>query len=201
MNIQPIMYTYTGSRLNPLELREEDIDLLDIAHALALCNRFAGHTKEPISVAQHCVYAAELLRGTDYELQALLHDASEGYLGDVTKWLKSSPEMTAYRQAEDRLQRLIYRRFGCQEDDAPEVKDADRLLVRYEGYMGFGSHWNVLSMQPGNQEVHADYPLLTQRDKWRVGSLFGGWRCWDWREAERMFIGRYCMLTGDTLCI
>jgi uncharacterized protein len=50
------MITYSGLEVFPLELGEADIRLADVAHALALVNRFGGHTRFPISVAQHAVY-------------------------------------------------------------------------------------------------------------------------------------------------
>src|SRR4051812_2148358 len=101
----PLILTYTGKHVNPFDLKPDDICIEDIAHALALCNRFAGHTKRPMSVAQHSVYVSRLC--PNYRLAGLLHDASEAYLGDVTKWVKSTHEFEAYREAEDRIQYQI----------------------------------------------------------------------------------------------
>src|SRR5580765_2644929 len=86
--MKPLILTFSGKHVNPLNLRPEDIDIVDIAHALACCNRFAGHCRRPINVAQHSVYVSRLCDDTGFERQALLHDASEAYLGDITKWLK-----------------------------------------------------------------------------------------------------------------
>lgn len=191
--MQPVIYTSTGRKINPLELLEDDIDVADLAHALALCNRFAGHTVRPISVAQHCVYASYL--GYDLSdqvrLQALLHDAAEAYLGDVTKWLKGSPVMAGYREAEDRVQRAIYRKFGLPEEDHPAVTAADRLLVRYEGRQGFGHHWHVCGMQPGAAGL---YPELTAEEIKRCDSLFGGWEFWTWQRAESQYLSTFRLL-------
>lgn len=194
----PVIYTFTGRKLNPLDVRPEDVCVEDVAHALALCNRFAGHTTQPISVAQHCVYAAELVRLEGYRdagrtaLQALLHDAAEAYLGDVTKWLKGSPEMAGYRAAEARTQAVIYERFGLRTEDHPAVGEADRFLVRYEGLKGFGDHWRVLGMNPDAGSRYAD---LTPDEVAFGDALFGGWDFWGWREAERRFLGMFRHLT------
>ncbi|BDA85003.1 hypothetical protein Sa4125_25450 [Aureimonas sp. SA4125] len=60
----------------------------EVAHGLALVNRFAGQTEVPISVAQHSVLMAEevLAETGDAELAAfcLLHDGHEFALGDWT---------------------------------------------------------------------------------------------------------------------
>ncbi len=194
----PVIYTFTGRKLNPLDVRPEDVCIEDVAHALALCNRFASHTKEPISVAQHSVYAAEVVRtaglrdGGRTALQALLHDGAEAYLGDVTKWLKGTDAMAAYREAEARVQAAVYRAFGLPEEDRLMVKGADKLLVRYEGLKGFGPHWRVAEMQPDRA---AEYPALTGEQVTQLDDLFGGWAFWGWREAERRFLGMFRHLT------
>ena len=46
---------YSGKPYFPFDPHVEDIDIVDIAHALSLTNRFGGHTKFPVSVAQHSV--------------------------------------------------------------------------------------------------------------------------------------------------
>lgn len=176
-----VIQTFTGREVNPLDLRAEDIHIYDIAHALALVNRFAGHTKFPISVAQHCVYASRLCEGTGAELQALLHDASEAYLSDVTKWLKATPEFAGYREAEDRAQALIFQVFGCATELHPAVETADRLLVRFEGVQGFGVDFRI---------DHPDYPALTFREIMSVGR----WIPWTWKNAEQAFLGRFIAL-------
>lgn len=194
----PVIYTYTGRKLNPLAVQPEDVCIEDIAHALACCNRFAGHTREPISVAQHSVYAAELLRtpcgkGVDtVALQGLLHDAAEAYLGDVTKWLKGSPEMAAYRAAEKRVQSAVYRRYGLPEEDLPPVRAVDRFLVRYEGLKGFGDYWKVLGMNPDAGALYGD---LTAEEIATGDELFGVWDFWGWQEAERWFLDMFNHLT------
>ena len=189
----PVIYTFTGKRLNPLAFTEAEVCIEDIAHALALCNRFAGHTREPISVAQHSVYAACLVP-QQFKLQALLHDASESYLGDMTHWLKQSPALAGFRDAEDALQRLIYRRYGVPEEDHISVKYVDRLLVRYEGLRGFGEHWHVLGVRPEGKEVQSDYPDLTSEEIYSVDQLYGGWQFWPWREAEKQFLRMFDVL-------
>jgi hypothetical protein len=179
--MKPLILTYTGKHVNPLDLRPEDIDIRDIAHALACCNRFAGHCKRPISVAQHSVYVSRLCDDTPHALQALFHDASEAYLGDVTKWLKSTDEFTAYRDAEDRIQTQIYRQFGCPDLMHSFIAEVDKLMLRFEGQQAFGLRaWKVWT------EQLPDYPLITPMEEGQIGA----WQPWSWRQSEEAFLLR-----------
>lgn len=180
----PVIRTYTGRMVNPLDLRPEDICIEDIAHALALCNRFAGHTKFPINVAQHSLFVAHLC--PDHYQQALLHDASEAYLGDVTKWLKRTPTMAGYREAEDRAQRVICSVFGIPHELPHEVEEADRLMVHYEGKMGFGEDFLI---------DHPHYPPLTEDDIKRIGH----WTPLSWESSEAYFLYEFYKTCKSTV--
>ncbi len=200
----PFIYTASGRRLNPLDPDPEQLDIKDIAHALACCNRFAGHCREPVSVAQHCVYASWLVAGggPGVALQALLHDASEYVLGDVTKWLKQSPKFAAYRIAEARVQGLIYQRFGCHTETHPAVEAVDQLLVRFEMWKG----WLTKEGDPGactvgvlNPDAETKYPPPTPEEVTRIDSAAGfSWYPWSWLMAKQMFLGQYYTLTEQT---
>lgn len=185
--VEPFILTFTGRRINPLALRREDVRIEDIAHHLALANRFAGATIQPISVAQHSVYVSRLCCGTGFELQALLHDAAEYVLGDCTKWLKESDGMEIYREAEDRAQREIYAAFGIGPESYDEltlkasaVERADRVMVMHEGAQGFGANWSNEHLDP------EAYGSITAPEQ----ALIGSWSCWPWFIAERRFLKR-----------
>ena len=49
------MQTHTGGQFWPLDPRIEDINILDISASLSKINRYAGHTLDFYSVAEHCV--------------------------------------------------------------------------------------------------------------------------------------------------
>lgn len=86
----PIL-TYSGRVVDLDNLRPQDICKLDIAHHLALINRYSGATRTPYTVAQHsCLTAriAQSLAGPEAGLYALLHDAHEAYVNDVISPLK-----------------------------------------------------------------------------------------------------------------
>lgn len=171
----PRIRTFTGLDVNPLDLHPGNIRIEDIAHHLALTNRFAGGTKYPISVAQHSVWVYRLCSHTIFDHQALLHDGAEAYLGDVTKWIKQTPDMKKYREAEDRAQSAIFQKFGCPLKLDPIVEWADRVMVRFEGQQGYGPSFSI---------DHPNYPPLRQEELNRLK----GWEFWTWQESERIFL-------------
>lgn len=184
--MEPFITTFTGRKVNPLNLKETDISLDDIAHHLACINRFVGALKTPVNVAQHSVYVSRLLDGTGYELLGLLHDASEAYLGDVSKWVKQHAIMEVYRRYEDDAQNTILRALHCTSYNPPELKVADRLMVRFEAWRGFDGHECHMFTLPSHPE-----PTKAERD--RVGK----WAPWSWKASEEAFLARYRMLTLD----
>lgn len=100
----------------------------DIAHALANVCRFGGHTRKFYSVAQHSILVSYHVPPED-ALTALLHDATEAYIGDMVRPLKR--EMHAYKQVEDRLWSAIRGRFGLG-DITPAIKEADERALQTE---------------------------------------------------------------------
>ncbi len=180
--MSPIITTFSGFEIDPLDLRGGCICVDDIAHGLACCNRFAGQARWPISVAQHSVAVSLLCGSTPYDLQGLLHDASEAYLGDVTKWLKQTEEMSAYREAEARAQTTIYEEFHCPSELADIVEWADKLMVRYEYQLAFGRSQTV-----------SGYEVLTKGELKRISTINSTlWRpCMTWQEAEANFLIRF----------
>lgn len=84
----PHILTYTGLHFPLLKPEYFHFNILDIAHALSQLCRFTGHTSSFYSVAQHSVMVASLVPA-DQALAALMHDAAEAYLGDVSSPLKA----------------------------------------------------------------------------------------------------------------
>lgn len=107
----PWVGVYSGRKVPLLNPRPEDIDLGDIAHALARINRFGGHTDVPLSVAQHSVLVSRLAArdGAIAAKWGLLHDACEAYLGDMSSPLKGLDLF--YQALEARWQGAILARF------------------------------------------------------------------------------------------
>lgn len=131
--------TYTGVRLDLIDIDPSAIRLIDIAHALAGINRFDGHTRVPYSVAEHSVRVATFLRATGASLadirEGLGHDGHEAGTGDMgtptkiafqARGIDTSPVFGPIKRA--------YRiAMGLDPDDMPtSVRRADLVLLATE---------------------------------------------------------------------
>lgn len=129
--------TFTKQKFSPIKAKEEEIEIVDIAHALSLMCRANGHIRHFYSVAQHSINCAveARARGLSEEIQlaCLLHDASEAYLSDITRPIKRS--LPQYLEFEEVLQNRIFSKFNLshlQEDDFSLVKEIDDSLLYFE---------------------------------------------------------------------
>jgi 5'-deoxynucleotidase YfbR-like HD superfamily hydrolase len=137
MSVSSAIQTFTGLRFSPLEPDPAAIEIADVAHGLANHCRFGGHCSVFYSVAQHSCVVADAVRerGADAQtvLYALLHDASEAYLGDLPHPVKHRSEFgVLYREIEEPLQAAILARFGVTAAAAQLVKQIDRAALAAE---------------------------------------------------------------------
>lgn len=122
--------TFSGALVDFHNPTPEMITTVDIAHALSKICRFGGHTKFFYSVAEHSALVA-FLAPEDLALEALLHDASEAYLGDVVKPLKNILGK-AYADIEDRFMQVIGTKYKLSTDKLAEVKHWDKKALELE---------------------------------------------------------------------
>ncbi len=121
------MQTYTGRSFYPTHPDPEEVDPVDISHALSLLCRYNGHVNRFYSVAEHCVLMSQAV-APEHALWALLHDATEAYVGDMIRPLKQ--QIPAYVDVEKDVMVAICTRFGLDQIEPFEVKEADaRILV------------------------------------------------------------------------
>jgi hypothetical protein len=130
--------TRTGKLVDVRNPTPDMVDLEDIAHALSMICRFAGHTREFYSVAEHSVLVALLGNRSDFSpefnLALLLHDAAEAYVGDII-----SPVKRLLAPASDSLERqwlrAIETKFNLENrlsDMDQSIHKADRLALSIE---------------------------------------------------------------------
>ena len=121
--------TYTGRRFYPLNPQSEDVDILDIAHALSNMCRFNGHTRQFYSVAQHSVLVSCIVP-IPLALEGLLHDAAEAYFADIVRPVK--PHLFGLGEIEQRIHAAIAERFGIRAEMDERIKHADMVMLATE---------------------------------------------------------------------
>lgn len=123
----------SGRQFWPLDPRPDEVDIEDVATALAHTGRYNGHSRHYYTVAQHSVELARwfLARG-DRPLArwALLHDAAEAYFGDIIRPIK--PSLAGLAPIEARLEAVVWQAFGLAGDLPAAVKQADRQICTDE---------------------------------------------------------------------
>lgn len=149
----------SGSLFDLTDPEGSEFTLHDIAHALGRVCRFAGHTNRFYSVAEHCVHVARLVP-VDLARAALLHDASEAFIGDVTRPLKAL--LPDYRAIEARIEEAVCGRLLEGRHSAitllihhPLIKQADTALCMVEAR-------ELMPSAPGYWNLEVD-PEMAQR--------------------------------------
>ena len=110
-----------GTKDNP---SFEMIDIRDIAKGLAYKPHFSGFSPKFFSIAEHSLAVEEMIALIDKDnyharLEALLHDASEAYTGDMIKPIKNL--LPNFVMIEKKIQSTIYSKYGIQ----PKSYDLD----------------------------------------------------------------------------
>lgn len=138
--------TFTGRRYWPLYPHAADVDVVDIAHALAYKCRYAGHVRRFYSVAEHAVRLkreADVRRRTWAERYAALHhDDGEGYLPDIARPVKKA--MPGFYDIERANELVICHALGVQypfpdivhELDSRALTDEMMALLPYRDWDG-----------------------------------------------------------------
>jgi hypothetical protein len=160
VNTKASCQVVSGGYIEPCSADPDDIFIEDIAHALALTNRWSGNTQylddvsafpgsrdsypipgasrgDPFfySVAQHSCHVHDIVAremSVESSFYALMHDASEAYLVDIPRPIK--PELSNYYEIEARLMAVIIDKFGI--PFCPEIKqevvEIDNNMIFWE---------------------------------------------------------------------
>ena len=125
-------YIQTAGR-NYVDLSDphpDQIDIEDIAHGLANTCRWVGHTPHFYSVAEHSLLCCDNADAV-HALEALLHDAAEAYIGDVSTPLKAMLG-SVYTDIEHRIDGVIRAKYGLPKYETAVVKRIDQSLLTLE---------------------------------------------------------------------
>jgi len=172
--------TFTGKQFTPFDPDIEDIDIVDIAHALSNICRFGGHCSKFYSVAEHSILVS-ILCPPELRLTGLLHDAAEAYLGDIPTPLKQD----AFKMAESKLMDLIHLKFCCPESRKwlAGIKPIDTYLLLVEA--------NSLGMRPWEWS-NDDTGMWDGKEISKGRDLI---QCLEPKDAERLFMAHFRLLT------
>lgn len=127
--MEPWIITKSGVKFDLLNTTEDMLDIKDISHALSNICRFGGHSVRHYSVAQHSVLASQIVP-KEFALCALLHDATEAYIGDMVSPLKAV--IPQFKEIEQNLWEVIASKWGLPKYIPQEVKLADMQMLKAE---------------------------------------------------------------------
>jgi uncharacterized protein len=171
--------TKSGTRFHILEPQQEEIAIVDIAHALSMMCRFTGHVRKFYSVAEHSWHVSHLVPAKE-ALWGLLHDASEAYIADINRPLKHfTPVGESYMKVEKKIMDAICKRFGLPSEEPEAIRNADTAMLYAE---------KSFLMTP-----------LSWDTKWGTGNPAASVdiRCWGPEIGEAEFLHRFYHLTNQ----
>jgi hypothetical protein len=167
---RPFLQSFVGQRIT-LPLQPAQIHIEDIAHALALTNRFGGHTKSPYSYAQHS-YLAARHAPKEHRLGTLLHAARKAYIGSGVMLI----EDPAYCELEQSIQETIFERFKIKVNRAV-LDEIDARLTATEARDllkgGPIDGWHLRLGEPFEERIEP----------------------WHWSKAQAQFLAGFTRLT------
>jgi len=136
--VNPFLFGTRGSLIHPLNPVLEEIDMHDIVVSISNTCRYGGRVSSFYSVAQHSTvmsfWAEELHESisTDIVKAALLHDAAEGWIGDIPTPIKKLwPQID---EVEKQIAKLVFEMHDVDPDlfDCEEIAELDNIMFNTE---------------------------------------------------------------------
>lgn len=141
-----------------LDLDDPDVSVIqptDIAAGLRQ-GRFSGQTRQFYTIAQHCVLVLRLVepkakiaggeRGQQLRRCALMHDAAEAFIHDITRPLKIL--LPDYRRIEAVLEKRLFDHLGIDwtagRKEIVKSADIEALAIEKRDLIGSKDHWPLL---------------------------------------------------------
>lgn len=176
--------TYSGKWFDILEPIPGMIDIKSIAHSLSNICRYTGHVRHFYSVAQHS-WIGSVIIPEPYKLEFLLHDASEAYIGDMSRPLKHCTEAgRAYREVEANISAVIRQVFNLPSVQSDIIHEYDNMMLYAEKSQLMGNlEWTKASREACECPDNKAADILIQE--------------FMPQEAELKFLARFKQLTGE----
>lgn len=179
------MQTYRGQMFWPMDPHPDEVDIVDIAHALSNACRYAGHVREFYSVAEHCVLMSRAMTTLNDRRWALLHDATEAYLVDVPRPVK--PHLAGYREAEAALMAVIAKRFRLIGEMPETVKRADNGILQDERNQAMSPSEHVWAFDAPPLGVTLRFWRPEEAEREFLIAFSELWPDWDWAREGMPF--------------
>jgi uncharacterized protein len=122
--------TQSGKGIDLNHITADDIDIHDIAVSLSRQYRYLGHSLLLFTVAQHSVIVSSLVPA-ELRVHALLHDAHEAYMGDITAPVKAFIKHHAgfpdvIEKLETKIDHAIWGHFGLR-----HLTPLEKSVIKY----------------------------------------------------------------------
>ena len=128
VEVGPSIMLHSGAWFDFAAPHTSDFTAEDIAHGLAHICRYSGQCSRFYSVAEHSLLVSDVAEG--FEFEALLHDAAEAFVGDITRPLKQM--LPDFKRIEAAVQDAVLERFGVASPLPPQIKEADLRVLAAE---------------------------------------------------------------------
>jgi hypothetical protein len=181
------MQTLKGTPFSLVDPDPEKVDFTEIAHALSHLCRYAGHTREFYSVAEHSCRVADILP-QPLKLYGLLHDAHEAFIGDITTPVKHALSYDARADIGGLAKLLdfaIFSAAGLDPDPDQSIRDA----VKYADETLLMTERRDLLAPP--QKPWGKFETILPL----AGRIFA----WDPREARRQWLWQFQELSAENI--
>lgn len=145
--------TSAGKHIDFTNITPDQICIEDIARGTSNICRFAGQLENFYSVAQHSVYVSQIVP-PEYALEALLHDATEAYMGDIASPLKAM--LPDYKAVEKHIEAVIRKKFDLPPVMTVDVHYADLVMLATEKRdfeIDPVNHWPMLDSAPSHDDI------------------------------------------------
>lgn len=165
--------TYENKVLDLLGPAQSAITISDIAYALSGEYRYTNYTR--LTVAQHSVLCARMAP-VGYRYEALMHDAHEAAMGDISKPVKNAIKMLALEagaswdpvaELDRRLRRAYALRFDLAEHIPAKVKEIDLRMLQTERQQLLAPparSWKLEGVEPYRLNIQVWSPVKAQQE-------------------------------------
>lgn len=196
---KPMINMYMGGWVNVFDLQPEDINPLDIAHALSQICRYTGHTDDFYSVGEHSIIVHDYMMSVGHTKQecrdGLMHDTDETYLVDLPSPIKHQINGfgDAFKAAAKEIQIAVSKRFDLTYPEPKIIKEYDvrlreneltmlfpRLDERFRHFYGEPLPIKIKNWSPKKTEyeflLRLKYHGIVKQDKKFWQSRLKGWQ-------------------------